>query len=186
MAGLTSTAGASAGRAEESETDSPLPTRGIRPAPGIRGRGRARDRGGSPPDGHATNRRRARATSSRRRRRRPGPRPGSGCRGIDPRASWPGSASTTCSRSAGIVRSDLRRRDHRVARVRDHDLHRGLAEERRAAGQEEIGDRAQRIDVGATVRGLGVQDLLGGDVQRRAGDRVFLRELDRRRLPARS
>ena len=45
--------------------------------------------------------------------------------------------------------------------------------ERGAAGQHEIGDGAQAVDVGATIGFSGVHDLFRGHVQRRAGDGPF-------------
>ena len=51
--------------------------------------------------------------------------------------------------------------------------------ERRPAGQRVIGDGPQAIDVGRAVGRLVVHDLLGSHVQRRAGDRPFVGEMDR-------
>ena len=56
---------------------------------------------------------------------------------------------------------------------------RGFAQERRAAGEREVGDGTQPVDVGPAVGRLVVHDLLGRHVKGRAGDGSLLRDMDR-------
>ena len=53
---------------------------------------------------------------------------------------------------AGHVVAEPGRGNDRVAGVGDHHGHRVGTEEGRPAGEQEIGDRSHRVDIGATVR----------------------------------
>ena len=79
----------------------------------------------------------------------------------------------------GYAGLKLRGWSDRVSGMSDHHFHGGLAHERRAARECVVGDGAQAVDIGRSIGWLVMHDLLGGHVQRRAGDGPFLRDMNR-------
>ncbi len=65
-----------------------------------------------------------------------------------------------------------RRRDDRIPRHARHHLQRGLPRVRRQAGQQEVGDGAEGIEVAPRVEPRVAGRLLGRHVERGPGDDV--------------